>query len=206
MPAFACLPPLSSALQPLPSGPLWRRRRGGGGGVAAVSAEATVVTVLQKDSILQTVPNTNLWLINLDRELAVSKVESLVSMQAQAQIFVSKIDDQRCQPRLRSRSLFRNLIPQPDPHRASSYYAPLKVRLDDGRQVIWEGRVEDSTTMSLRYKGYISSKKAARRVLNALRESDVLEIKIPLMESPDLVFRWSLEGAPEAIAQACPGR
>lgn len=80
------------------------------------------------------------------------------------------------------------------------------MRLDDGRQVIWEGRVEDSTTMSLRHKGYISSRLAARRVLNALRESDVIEIKMPLMESPDLVFRWSLAGAPEAIAQACSDR
>jgi len=83
---------------------------------------------------------------------------------------------------------------------------PFKVRLDDKRQVIWEGfYVEDSIpiTMSLHHKGYISSKKAARRVLNALRESDMIEITVPFKESPDLVFRWSLEGAPEAIAQAC---
>ena len=123
--------------------------------------------------------------------------------EAQAQIFVSKIDDRStCQPRLRSRSLFRNLTNLVD----SWYHTPLKVRLDDGRQVIWEGNVKDSTTMSLRHKGYISPKRAVRRVLNALRESDVIEITIPLMESPDLVFRWSSEGASEAIAQACPSR
>jgi len=50
-------------------------------------------------------------------------------------------------------------------------------------------------------------KQYAVRVRNALRESsDVIEITVPWRQSPGLVFRWSLEGAPEAIAQACPGR
>ncbi|MXY62001.1 MAG: hypothetical protein F4Y87_00850 [Synechococcus sp. SB0665_bin_28] len=48
-------------------------------------------------------------------------------------------------------------------------------------------------------------KQYAVRVRNALRESDVIEITMPWRQSPGLVFRWSLEGAPEAIAQACLG-
>jgi len=156
----------------------------GGGGVAAVSAKATATVTIRE------IP-------------APIRIE-----EAQAQIRVqTKIDDQStCRPQLHSWSVIRNV---PSNLRGLSWHVPFKVRLDDKRQVIWEGfYVEDRIpiTMSLYHKGYISSKKAARRVLNALRESDMIEITVPFKESPDLVFRWSLEGAPEAIAQACPGR
>jgi len=50
------------------------------------------------------------------------------------------------------------------------------------------------------------SRRAARKVLNVLQNSDVIEITMPLEQAPDLVFRFSLEGAPEAIAQACARR
>jgi len=49
-------------------------------------------------------------------------------------------------------------------------------------------------------------RRSDRKVLKALRNSDVIEITVPLKFSPDPVFSWSLEGASEAIAQACPGR
>lgn len=101
---------------------------------------------------------------------------------------------------------------------------PLNVRLDDGRQTRWQGRLKDSTTLFLstpqprvivrgrppstmdRRLIQQRSRRAARKVLNVLQNSDVIEITMPLEQAPDLVFRFSLEGAPEAIAQACARR
>lgn len=74
---------LALALCPPPCLAQWRVAAGGG----AVSAEATATIPIRTEEIAIPIRMAD----------------------AQAQIFVSKIDDHRCQPRLRSRSLFRNL-------------------------------------------------------------------------------------------------
>lgn len=96
-----------------------------GGGAAAVSAEATATIRIEEIPIPV-------------------RIESI-----QAQIFVSRIGNLGCYPVLHSRDA---LFPETnrDPvHGLNFLTLPLNVRLDDGRQTRWQGRLKDSTTLFL---------------------------------------------------------
>ena len=93
----------------------------------------------------------------------------------------------------------------------------LTVRLD-GQAVTWVGVEMDGQNglLLLDQRGRrkvrsVDAKRTLRRsaqgVLNkVLQASSEIEITMPWADGSDPVFRWSLEGAAETIAAACPGR
>ncbi|MCY3537580.1 MAG: hypothetical protein F4099_06575 [Synechococcus sp. SB0673_bin_10] len=141
---------------------------------------------------------------------------------------MSKVGDQSCQTWVHFEpyallkqwtpdNAVRWRLPKESPGHKAHDLVSLNVRLDDGRARAWAGYVIGGASLFLFEERSMQKvfeeisdvgltrrlKQYAVRVRNALRESDVIEITVPWRQSPGLVFRWSLEGAPEAIAQAC---